>query len=299
MLLVSAIAGCGQQPAESRADSAVIRAFVSIPPQAYFVERIGGSRVHVESLVGPGQSPHVFEPTPRQAAELAQARIYFTIGLPFEQRMIEKLCDTFRNLRFVDSGAGVPRRLLESGELCAHDEHSEHEHAHSADQSDPHIWMSPRLAKTLATNICDGLSAIDPPGAEEYRANRASLLRDLDDLHAELSAALAPLRGREIFVYHAAFGYFTAEYGLRQVAVEIGGREPTPQQLADLIAHARAAGVRVVFVLPQFSKKSAEALAHEIGAAVVPIDDLSRDYVSNLRDVARKIARALSEGPPS
>ncbi len=291
---------CGRS-ATPRGENGPLQVFVSILPQAFFVERIGGDRVRVEVLVGPGQSPHVFEPTPRQATALAQANVYFTIGLPFEQRMVSKLEGTFANLSFVDTAKGVPRRLLESGEACDHDHGpgTDQQHHHDEAAHDPHIWMDPQLAKQIARNICEGLCAHDPVGTELFRANLARLERELDDLHAELSAALQPLRGREFFVYHAAFGYFAAAYGLKQVPVEVGAREPTPAQLLALIERARAAEARVIFVLPQFSKRSAAALAREVGAVIVPIDDLSRDYLVNLRDVARKIRAAFPQGSPS
>ena len=100
------------------------------------------------------------------------------------------------------------------------------------------------------------------------------------------------MEGRSFFVFHPSFGYFADDYGLEQVAVETGGSEPSARQLARLIREARDAEVRVIFVQPQFSRKSAETIASEIGGAVVPIDPLARDYIENLE----RMARAVEEG---
>jgi zinc transport system substrate-binding protein len=117
---------------------------------------------------------------------------------------------------------------------------------------------------------------------------------DLDRLDARLRESLAPLKGRDFFVYHPAFGYFADAYGLRQIPVEIEGKEPTARQLARLIDRARAEGVRVIFVQPQFSAKSAQAIATAIGGSVIPLDDLAKDYLANLAAMAEKVRGALA-----
>jgi zinc transport system substrate-binding protein len=94
-------------------------------------------------------------------------------------------------------------------------------------------------------------------------------------------------------VFHPAYGYFGDAYGLKQIAIQLGGKEPTARQLAKLIQLAKEEGVRVLFVQPQFSKKSAEALAKAIGGAVIPLDDLAPDYLRNLQDMAVKLDSAL------
>lgn len=270
-----------------------LRAVVSILPQAYFVERVGGARVDVEVLVGPGQVPHSYEPTPKQVAGLGAAQLYFTIGVDFETALRPRIERMFKDLRIVDTRAGVPLRTFTAAECrAAEHDHGNH-HAHGAGQPDPHIWLNPLYVKTQAQTICDALITRDPGHADEYRRNLAAFHADLDRVHAKLTELLAPLKGREVFVFHPAFGYFTDAYGLKQVPVEIQGKEPTARQLGELIARARAAGVKVIFVQPQFSTKAAAAVADAIGGAVVPLDDLPRDYLRNLEEMAEKIHAAL------
>ena len=279
-------------------ESRPIVAFCSIAPQRYLVESVGGDLVSVHVLVGPGQSPHTFEPTPRQMADLSGANVYFAIGLPFENRILDGVRALSAGLVVVDTAERVPRRQVE--ETHAHTEpgvsHGREEPGEPAGGglTDPHVWLNPRFAGLMAQAVCDALRELAPGRAEVFQQNLSALLRDLDELDAELAETLAPLSGESIYVFHPAFGYFTDEYGLKQIPVEIGGMEPGARELVRLIERATADGVRVIFVQPQFSARSARAIAAEIGGAVVPMDPLSSDYLENLRSMARAVREALS-----
>lgn len=270
---------------------APLRVAVSVLPHASFVERVGGEHVDVTVLVGPGQSPHAYDPTPRQLQALSSCRIYFRAGIDFENALVPRVEKLFRDLRIVDLRSGVELRKMTAAEATAHahegDPHADC--AHEAGAPDPHTWLSPLNARIQARTIADALIELDPPRADLYRRNLDAFLAELDAVHSEIAAALAPLRGREVFVYHPAFGYFLDAYGLRQVPVEIDGKEPSARQLASLIDRAKDAGVKVIFVQPQFPTKAAQAVAEAIGGAVVPLDDLAKDYIANLREIAAKI----------
>ncbi len=287
---LSAAAGAQPEPA-----GAAPEVFVSILPQRFFVNAIAGGRPSVGVMVEPGQEPHTFEPTPRQMAELAQARLYLSIGVAFEKSLLPRIESNNPDLRIVDIREGIELRQMEasgeenpSGAAEAHD--------HEEQGLDPHVWMSPRLAERLALNTCNALIELDPAGRQRYEQGYRELAGKLEALHQEIEAALAPYRGREIFVYHPAYGYFADEFGLRQVAVETGGSEPSARQLARLIEMARQRGVKVIFVQPQFSQSGARAVAEAIGGAVVSLDPLAEDYLDNMRRVAAKIAEALRAG---
>jgi zinc transport system substrate-binding protein len=280
--------------ATSAEEQGAIRAFAGIPPIQYAVDRIGGAHVETSVLVPPGQSPHSFDATPRQMVALAESRVYFAVGLPFERELLARIEGLDPDLTVVDTGRGVPRRTFE--ERGHEEEHGDAlEHPDTA-PTDPHIWLSPRLFRVQARNVLLALSAIDPEHEDDYRENYEKLIIDLNALDAEIGQALAPVRGRAVYVFHPAFGYLTDAYGLTQVAVETGGSEPSARELAVLIRRAREDGVRVIFVQPQFATKSAEAVAREIGGAVVPIDPLAYDYLKNLRDMAGRIQSALWDG---
>ncbi|MCA1961351.1 MAG: zinc ABC transporter substrate-binding protein [Desulfomonile sp.] len=286
----------------ARADDK-IKVFVGIVPYAYFVERIGGDRVEVGVLVGPGREPHEYDPTSKEIAALASARLLFTVGMPFERALVKKIGASFKNLTVVDTTKGIPLREMTEEETEAevhnhkpgkgHEHGKKTGHSHRKEAADPHVWLDPVLAKTQAATICEALAAIDPAHAEDYRENLAAFQQDLDRLDAKLSEALTPLKGKAFYVYHPAFGYFADRYGLKQVPVETGGKEPGARHLAQLITRARKEGVKVIFVQPQFSAKTAQALAKEIDGAVVPLDDLAKDYLKNMEDIAAKISAAI------
>lgn len=264
-----------------------IRVFASIPPQVFFIEKVGGDRVDAIALIEPGQSHETFSPSPLQIAKLADSKLYFRIGLSFENGLVERLKE-FKSLKVVDMRDGIPRREMEK---VHRDQTSDsHEEGH-----DPHIWMSPLLAIKQAETVKNELKEMDPAHASNYDANFNAFSRELRELHEKLDKVLKPYRGKEFFVFHPAFGYFADEFGLRQVSVEVEGKEPSARMLSKLIDTAKQHHVGILFYQPQFSKKSVEAISREIGAIMVPMDPLSKDYEKNLETMAQEIARAMKQ----
>jgi zinc transport system substrate-binding protein len=272
MLIVSA-------PSLAKTSAGEISAFVSILPQAYFVERIGGNYVNVTVLVGPGQSPATYEPTPKQMARLGRSQLYFRIGTPFERGFIDKISRTFTNLTIVDTRKGVTLRYFKQSQ--------------GLEVPDPHIWLDPKRVKIQAETISQALKEKDPAHADEFEKNLKAFQTDLDSVDAKIAGILAPLKGRKLYVFHPAFGYFAESYGLTQIAVEIEGKEPSPKQLSRLINKAKREGIRVIFVQPQYATKEARTVARAISGAVVPINPLPRDYLKNLEDMANSIEKGL------
>lgn len=257
--------------------------FVSISPQAYFVEQVGGSQVTVEVLIGSGQSPVTYDPTPRQMSCLAEASILFTVGLPFEKRLLEKIKSGFDNLEIVDTRRGI--------ELLAMD-HDDHGHTHAGNH-DPHIWLDPSLVKVQAENICKALSVLLPDQRPTFESNLRSFQGQLDSIAATIRQELSDLKRRTIYVFHPTYGYFCNAFDLEQVAIEMDGKEPSARQLAELVDSCRKDSVRTIFVQPQFSRKAAQAVAEAIGGEVIPLDPLARNYIDNLVEISAKIAAAL------
>ncbi len=262
---------------------------VSILPQKGLVERIGGERVHVRVLVQPGQSPHSYEPTPKQVMETGEADALFTFGFPFEQKLVSKLTSGSETIEVFPADRGIDRRHLEAhghGE----EHHDDNDH-HGA--PDPHIWLGPPQLETIAHNICSGLIEIDRDNEQLYRANLESFLTQLHEIDSEIASILEPYRGRGILVFHPAFGYFCDHYGIHQLPIEIEGKSPGPKQIENVIEEAREEQIKIVFVQPQFDKKSAEKIAEAIGGAVVPLNPLHEDVLGNLEHIAENIEVAL------
>ena len=272
--------------------------FVSILPQAYFVERVAGEHVQIEVLVLPGQSPATYEPTAQQMARLERATALFTIGVPFESAFVTKIGRMLPELEIVDTRRGIAlRRMATPHHHDGHEDEAAHAHDEgAAARLDPHTWLSPRLVKIQAATIRDTLKRLLPVHAAAFDRNHDAFAADLDRLDATLAETMRPLARREMLVFHPSFGYFADAYGLRQVAIEYEGKEPGPRALEGIIARAKAGGIKVVFVQKQFSTRSARAIAEAIGGAVVPIDPLARDYLTNLTELAATVKAGLSGG---
>jgi zinc transport system substrate-binding protein len=197
----------------------------------------------------------------------------------------------------VDVAQGVPKRSLDDSEE-AHAAH--HDHGGEADDlcRDPHIWLSPMLLKIEAKNIADALCQADAAHEKNYRRNLAELLDRIDATNRRIERMLAPCRGRSFYVFHPSFGYFADAYGLKEESIQLGGQSPSARQRRALTEKARSEGVKTIFVQPQFSPQSAQVIAGEIGGRVVPIDDLAKDVLGNLEEVAEKIEKAMGEGSP-
>jgi zinc transport system substrate-binding protein len=282
------LAGCGAPPAERPGDGR-LAVFAGIPPVAYLAEQIGGTRVAVDVLVQPGQDPHTFEPAPRQVLALSRAKVFFKIGLPFEDVVLAKVQEGNPRMTVVDVAERVEKRLTGGH---GHDHHGQ------GGVPDPHVWLSPPLLKIQAENVAAGLSAADPAHAEEYRRNLAGLLARIDAAHRRIGRMLAPYRGRSFLVFHPAFGYFADAYGLKEEPVEAGGSVPAPKQLRALIEKAKAEGIKTVFVQPQYDPHSAQVVAEAIGGEVVPMDGLAKDVLQDLEDIAEKIKTAFGVNSP-
>ncbi|WP_321429203.1 metal ABC transporter solute-binding protein, Zn/Mn family [uncultured Methanolobus sp.] len=295
-------AGCvdeqSSSDATSNSDSDTIIVGVSIVPQQQFVEKIAGDNVEVVVMVPPGASPHSYEPTPSQLTALSDAKMYAMVGsgITVEDTMIGKLEDLNSDMLIVDCSEGIT--LVE---MVAHS-HDEEEHDHEAEGEehdheeeeglDPHIWTSPDNVEIMVENIYQGLVEVDPDNQETYLANKNAYLAELAELDEQIQTTLEGKEGTSFMVYHPAWGYFAKHYGITQVPVEIEGKEPSVQDMQNLIDEAKEKGIKVIFVQSGFSTVSAEAIASEIDGEVVELDPLAKDYIDNLS----KVAEAFKEG---
>jgi zinc transport system substrate-binding protein len=288
ILLLCALAACGAASPAVRDPSGTIPVAVSVPPQAYFVEKIGGSRVRVEVMIPPGFSHVDYQLSPRQMVALSGARIYVKVGQPsfeVETHSIDPVLARSPGIRVVDMSRGMTI-LAGEGE----------EHGHEDGGSgDPHVWVAPDTVRVAARNIAEALVAADPVHTAEYRANLVSFLAEIDALDRDIRGLLGPGRPgqvRKFMVYHPSWAYFAQEYGLEEIAIEAEGKEPSAQRLLQLIDRGRREGVKVVFVQGGFPRKSAQVIADAVGGRVLTADPQERDWERNLRHVAAEIGKA-------
>jgi len=269
---------------------------VSILPQAYFVQRLAGDRVEVLTIVGPGQSPHSYEPTPRQMANLSRAAIWFVNGVDFERGLEPKIRSLYPKLSIVNTTAKVSFRQLEGQHHEGEEQHEESERQYKEAEHeggiDPHTWLGREAVKAQLAAMLEALVTFDPAGAAVYRKNHGTFVADIDAVFEKLAPALEPLRSTSVFVYHPSFGYFLDEFGIVQEAVETGGKEPTQKGLAALAAEAREDGARAIFVQAQFPTAAARTLAKAIGGVVLPLDALAPDWLANLERMGAALRKA-------
>ncbi len=266
--------------------AAPIHVFVSIVPQQYFVEQISGGLVTTTVMVPPGASPATYEPRPNQMKALADTKLYFAMGVPFESAWLPKIASANPDMKIVFTDRGIKKIPM-----VHHDHEAENDHHH--DLADPHIWLSPPLVKIQAGHMLESLVEVDPDHAAIYRANYEVFLHKLDRLDADIRQILAGYHGTRFMVFHPSWGYFASTYGLTQIPVEIEGKSPKLAQLQQLITKALRLEIKVIFAQPQFSRKSAQLIARAIGGQVVLADPLAAQWEKNLKDQATLFKAAL------
>ena len=268
-----------------------IGVFVSIVPQKFFVEQIGKDLVDVQVMVAPGANPHIYEPKPAQMAAISRAKIYFAIDVTFEEIWLKRFASANPKMRIVHTEQGIQKMPMAAHHHDEEKDHQKERHDHGV--LDPHVWLSPPLVMVQARNILTALQEVDPAHHAVYEANYKAFITMLVNLDGELRSIFSGKQGLQFMVFHPAWGYFAHAYGLKQVPIEIEGKEPKPAQLKKLIDHAREHQIKVVFVQPQFSSKSAEQMAKEIGGQVAFVDPLALNWAENLREVATKFKTVL------
>jgi len=245
---------------------------VSILPQAEFAERVGRDRIDVTVMVPPGASPHTYEPTPGQLKEVSRAELYLKVGsgVEFELIWMDKIVDMNSDMHIIDCSKGI--NLIDT---------------------DPHVWLSIKNAGIIVENIYKGLIEVDPEKKDFYYKNKNDFQAELALLDDQINEILKEKKNRKILVFHPAWTYFAAAYDLEQIPIEEEGKEPTVSGMEKIIEQAKEQNIKVIFASPEFSSRSAETIAHEIGGSVVLISPLEKDYVNNMKNVAEAFAESM------
>ncbi len=230
---------------------------------ADLTQRIAGDQVQILTLVGPNGDAHVFEPGPRESAELADADLLIANGLGFEP-WLQRLEDAsgFRGKVVIASDGVTP--------LSGEDEHEgeaaeAEEHDHGA--FDPHAFQDLSNGQLYAASIAKGLSEADPAHADYFKANADALIAEMAALDKELKAAFGaiPKERRRVLTSHDAFGYFGKAYGIEFVSVQgiSTEAEPTAEDLARIVRQARDGHLSAIFLENMADPRLAETVAQE------------------------------------
>lgn len=260
---------------------------VTIEPQRYFAEKIAGDLFQINCVTPAGQSPETYDPTPQQMVQISQSQAYFRIGeIGFEQAWMKNLQSQNPDMAVFDLSEGME---LIKNEEEAHEEGEAHPHHHHG-SVDPHIWTSISGARVIAQNTYQAFIKLDPENQEIYRAGYQRMIEEIDSTEAEMKQLLQPLAGTAFIIYHPALTYFAREFGLKQLCIELDGKEPSPAQLKQLLETATQSGAKVVFVQQEFDQKNAELIAKETGCRLVTINPLSYNWHDEMIRLATILA---------
>nr|WP_321313677.1 zinc ABC transporter substrate-binding protein [uncultured Campylobacter sp.] len=267
----------------------------SIAPVEYLAKAVGGDKIEVQSLAK--GDVHSYEPKPNDMKAVAKARIFIAAGLEFEEAWIPRFKASAKNLVVVQSDAKIAKlkeeyagREAKEGKHAGQAEHDEKHEAHA----DPHVWLNPMLAITMARNISDALIDMDKANKDFYLENFQKLMNDLLAFDESAKNELAGLKNRKFVVYHPAWGYFAAHYDLEQISIERSGKEPKIDEMASTLKMIKDENIKVIFADPNRSQKSAQILASQTGAKVELLDPLGYNLLENLKIAVGAIKDANS-----
>ena len=257
---------------------------VSILPQKYFVDQIAGNLIQVNVLVPPGSSPHNYEVLPSQMKDLAKSKAWLQVGLlTLEDALKDKLADINKNMAIVNCSEGIIP--------IAGSEHEEEGHEHSAKEAfDPHIWLAPADVKIMAKNILGALKAGFPQYSSAFDGNYIRFIARIDSISALIDQKLAPLKNRNILIFHPALAYYARQFRLSQIALEFDGKEPSPRHMKEIVDLAHEQNIHVIFIQKEFDPAFAQQLSREIDGKVVIIDPLDYNWEKQILDITEKIA---------
>lgn len=272
---------------------------------ADLARQVGGDGVEVHALVGADADAHGYAPTPSDARTVAGADLLVVNGLGFDPWANKLASATGFKGRLAVATRGVSTIRVRKGHDHGHGHGHGHSHGHGG--VDPHVWQDPLRVRTIVANLADDLAAVDPGGADGYRAQAGAFGRQLAELDAWILAEFAPIpkARRKIFTSHDAFGYFEARYAVDFRAprgVNMDG-EPSAADIARIVREIRREQARIVFLENVSSPRLIEQIARESGArmggrlytdALSKADgpaatylDLMRHNVTRLRDAMR------------
>ncbi|HEY8499574.1 MAG TPA: zinc ABC transporter substrate-binding protein [Clostridia bacterium] len=272
MLIVSCTSG-----ADNKGDKLTVA--VSIVPQETFVKEVAGENVDIVTAIPPGRSPETYAPSPKELEKLSRSYIYFSIGVPAEADILEKLKDTNTDIKIVDLADKLKEHYPEVEIAPGH--------------RDPHIWLSPKRAAVMADIISQELSGADKENSGKYLENAQSYIKKLIELDKELSELFSNFKNRTFIIYHPSLGYFADDYGLNMVAIEEEGKDAAPVNLQKVIDIAREQNIKTVFYQAEIDRKQSRVLADEIGGKTVQINPLAPDYIDNIRKIAAEIIKSF------
>lgn len=270
------LGGCRPQ-GNKKDDRQVV--LVSILPARTFVEKIADTDFRVEVLIPPGANPATYTLLPAQMKAISEAKAWFRMGyVGFELSWGDRIKQTNPEMRIVD----LSQDLELSGIIG--------ENRSGRKGIDPHTWLSPANVRIISEKITDALKLLNPGKAEIYQENLVAFQKEIDQTDFEIKEILQKIKDKKFITYHPSLTYFARDYGLTQLSIEQGGKEPSPAHMARLIETAHKDSLKAVFIQSDFDRELATVFAGEIDGKILQIWPLNPAWSSNLKEIARMIA---------
>ena len=275
--LVLLTAGCAAADDGDGAD-ARLEVLASVYPLQYAVQQVGGDLVSVTTATPAGTDPHSVELSPRQLRDVGDADLVVLLG-GFQPAVDEAAAE--RATAVLDVAGAADLRPLPAGAADEHDD-AEQDEGHEDEGNehagglDPHFWLDPTRLAAVGEVIADALAAADPAHADTYAANAEAFAAELDQLDDAFTDGLTGCANDVVVTSHAAFGYLTDRYGLRQVSVSglDPEGEPSPARIREVRDAIADLEVGAVFTEPLADPAVAETLAEGLGVQVLSLDPL-------------------------
>ena len=265
--------------AMATAQQAKLKVFVTVLPQVGIVSQIAGPDVEVKALISKAGCPETYSPTPKQLQELSNSTIFIDLGLPFEATWLKKLSSS--SLKTFHMTKNIKLRDMETG-----DEHGHNEHHHG--DKDPHVWLSLKNLDIMAENTANILIEFMPESKKAIQKNLKAFKAKTLSLNKQIELKMKGAGSKNIFVMHPSYGYFADDYGLKQYPIELEGKEPTAKQLVKTTKLFKDNNASIILVQPEFSDKTAKAIAELTGATLVPISIYQQDPLKNFEELLKK-----------
>ncbi len=273
ILLCAIFVGC-KQISKNKPELAKPTVTVTIPPYQYFVSKIAEDKVDVNVMVSNGNNPETYEPYAQQMMELSKSSLYLKVGnIGFEQTWMKKLQDNAPDMRVIDTSAGITQAKTPGGNI------------------DPHVWMSCKNARIIASNILKALCELAPKDKQFFEKNYLSLLKIIDRRDSAIKQSFKdhPEMTRKFVIYHPILTYFARDYQLEQLAIEEEGREPSAAQLKSLINRSRKENIKYCLIQAEFANRNTTTFINESHTKPLQINPLQGEWNRAMQEASMAI----------
>lgn len=276
IILCALWVGCksNQQKAGMAESNAKPTVTVTIPPYKYFVEKIAGDKVDVNVMASNGNNPETYEPNAQQMMELSNSALYLKVGsIGFEQTWIKKLQDNAPDMKLIDTSVGITPAKTPGGNI------------------DPHVWMSCKNARIIASNMLKALCELEPKHKTFFEKNYKSLLNIINKRDSTIKESFKenPDLVRKFVIYHPILTYFARDYGLEQLPIEEEGREPSAAQLKSLIEKARKEKIKYCLIQAEFANRNTTTFINESQTKPMNINPLQGEWNWAMQEAAAAV----------